>query len=69
LKLLSGTVMITLAVVLIGAPALLESVTGALVVFTAAVLIVLIVDRGTRLMQHRQAPERAKDSEPAQEQT
>jgi cytochrome c biogenesis protein CcdA/glutaredoxin len=53
LKLLSGTVMITLALVLIAAPALLESVTGALAVFTAAALIVLIVDRGTRLLQRQ----------------
>ncbi len=65
LKLLSGTVMITLAVVLIAAPELLESVTGAVAVFAAAALIVLIVDRGTHLLQ-RQAESR---SEPTREPT
>jgi cytochrome c biogenesis protein CcdA/glutaredoxin len=49
LKLTSGVVMVTLALVLLTAPQLLESATGALLVFLAAGLIVAIVLLGERL--------------------
>lgn len=51
LKLIGGTVMLALAAALLLRPALLESMTGALVVFgggAAVGFITLLVDRGVR---------------------
>jgi glutaredoxin/uncharacterized membrane protein HdeD (DUF308 family) len=68
LQLVGGALMVTLAVVMLAAPRLLESVTGTLLAFaiaTTAVAAVLVVERSRRRRQRRHRHQRRRRPQPA----